>query len=90
MRAGARVEFDEGMDVTRLENLIVECSWNGEEGFWKFLRVRGDKDTPNAYHVYEKVMRSINDNITEEDLHEEVKVRNQKLEFPSLFPQSCL
>ncbi len=66
--------FDEGMDVTRLENCIVECSWDGEEGVWRYMRVRSDKDTPNAYHVYEKVMQSIHDNITEEDLQEEIKV----------------
>ncbi|EIE27392.1 hypothetical protein COCSUDRAFT_34803 [Coccomyxa subellipsoidea C-169] len=72
--AGARVVFDEGMDVTRLENCIVECSWDGEEGVWRYMRVRSDKDTPNAYHVYEKVMQSIHDNITEEDLQEEIKI----------------
>jgi len=38
------------------------------------MRVRSDKQTPNAYHVYEKVMQSIHDNITEEDLQAEIKV----------------
>ena len=38
-----------------LHNTIVECVWAREEGAWRFLRVRGDKDKPNAFHVYEKV-----------------------------------
>ena len=46
----------------------MECTWDGETGTWIFLRERTDKNTPNAYHVYEKVMQSIDDNITEDDL----------------------
>ena len=72
--AGARLS--EGPDVKALENLIVECAWDGESGEWRFMRTRSDKDTPNAYHVYEKVMQSIQDNITQEDLHAEIQARH--------------
>lgn len=35
---------------------IIECSWNPEENQWEFMRIRKDKETPNARHVYEKVI----------------------------------
>ncbi|BDA47945.1 mRNA-capping enzyme [Coccomyxa sp. Obi] len=72
---GARLA--EGPDVKALENLIVECAWDGEAGEWRFMRTRSDKDTPNAYHVYEKVMQSIQDNITQDDLHAEIQAALQ-------------
>lgn len=65
--------FGEGEDARQFEGLIVECAWEEQEGVWRFMRVRSDKQTPNAYHVYEKVMQSIHDNITEEDLQAEIK-----------------
>lgn len=54
----------------------MECAWDGEAGEWRFMRTRTDKDTPNAYHVYEKVMHSIQDNITQDDLHAEIQARH--------------
>ncbi|GBG89499.1 hypothetical protein CBR_g49290 [Chara braunii] len=55
-------------DPEKLAGNIIECSWNKQEEAWEFMRIRPDKTTPNAYHVYEKVRASIEDNITEEDL----------------------
>ena len=69
---GAKVEFNEGEDARQYENCIVECSWDGEDGVWRFMRVRTDKHHPNAKHVYEKVMASIEDNIEEDDIIAEV------------------
>ena len=66
------MEFNEGEDVRKYENCIVECSWDGEEGVWRFMRVRTDKQRPNARHVYEKVLSSIEDNIEEDDIIAEV------------------
>lgn len=67
--AGAKVEgFPDGESARDYEGCIVECAWDREAGVWNFLRTRTDKQMPNAYHVYEKVMQSIDDNITEEDL----------------------
>ena len=60
--------FAKDQDPRHLENRIVECTWDKGAGAWAFLRERTDKNTPNAYHVYEKVMQSIDDNITEADL----------------------
>ena len=51
--AGATVDLN-GEEPTLLNHKIVECAWNSERGVWVFMRVRTDKDTPNAYHVYEK------------------------------------
>lgn len=45
---------------------IIECSWNPEDRVWIFMRIRVDKSTPNEFNTFKKVMRSINDNITEE------------------------
>ena len=70
---GAKVEFNEGEDVRQYENCIVECSWDGDDGVWRFMRVRTDKQLPNAKHVYEKVLASIKDNIEQEDIIAEVE-----------------
>ena len=70
--------FPEGETARQYEGCIVECSWVEEEGVWNFMRVRSDKQTPNAFHVYEKVMQSIHDNITEDDLLAEVEVALQQ------------
>ena len=69
---GGEIELG-GRDPADLANKIVECAWNGETRKWVFMRVRPDKDTPNAYHVYEKVVKSIEDNITEEVLLAELE-----------------
>ena len=55
-----------------LENMVIECSFDSSDKSWVFMRVRKDKDTPNAFHVYEKVLRSIQDNIDQEFLLQEV------------------
>ncbi|KAK9828737.1 hypothetical protein WJX72_001811 [[Myrmecia] bisecta] len=65
---GAVVSFPEGEQLGAYDGKIIECVWNSEAGSWVYHRVRSDKDTPNAYHVYEKVMKSIEDNITNEML----------------------
>ncbi|KAK9916374.1 hypothetical protein WJX75_001987 [Coccomyxa subellipsoidea] len=45
------------------------------------MRTRSDKNMPNAYYVYEKVMQSIHDNIAQEDLHAEIKVALKQLAY---------
>ena len=69
--------FPEGQDARAYEGCIVECNWLEEECVWEFARTRGDKPMPNAYHVYESVMRSIHDKITEEDLLAEAQAALQ-------------
>mmetsp|Transcript_11085 Transcript_11085/g.23903 ORF Transcript_11085/g.23903 Transcript_11085/m.23903 type:complete len:801 (-) Transcript_11085:769-3171(-) len=56
------------VDVLALHNRIIECAWDSEVVAWRFMRTRLDKKTPNAKHVFEKVMRSIADGIHEEEL----------------------
>lgn len=66
--AGAAVDVSAVPDARELSGKIVECAWDGARSCWLFLRVRTDKDEPNAVSTYEKVMQSIRDNITERDL----------------------
>ena len=65
--AGAKIIIDDE-DAQQWLDSVIECTWNGDQQSWKFLRDRKDKDYPNAFHVYEKVMKSIEDNIDEEAL----------------------
>lgn len=60
--------FPEGDDALMYANRVIECSWSPEEQAWVYMRERRDKDTPNAYHVYEKVVHSIEDNLNAEVL----------------------
>jgi hypothetical protein len=43
------------VDGMSLHDRIVECTWVREAHTWKYLRIREDKDKPNASHVYTKV-----------------------------------
>ncbi|KAG0496131.1 hypothetical protein HPP92_000822 [Vanilla planifolia] len=69
---GSRVSFRDDDDVVELSGKIIECSWDQESRYWVCMRVRTDKSTPNDINTYRKVMRSINDNITEEVLLDEI------------------
>ncbi|XP_027334116.1 mRNA-capping enzyme-like isoform X2 [Abrus precatorius] len=69
---GNRVEFRDGSDASLYSGKIIECSWDFDRQEWKFMRVRTDKSTPNEFNTYKKVMRSIRDNITEDDLLNEI------------------
>ncbi|KAK7382578.1 hypothetical protein VNO80_01488 [Phaseolus coccineus] len=69
---GNRVEFTDGLDPSHYSGKIIECSWDFDKLEWKYMRIRTDKSTPNEFNTYRKVMRSIRDNITEEDLLNEI------------------
>ncbi|XP_068646312.1 uncharacterized protein [Aristolochia californica] len=69
---GNRVVFRDVSDVSEYSGKIIECSWDMDEQSWVFMRHRSDKTTPNEFNTYRKVMRSIKDNITEEDLLKEI------------------
>ena len=56
-----------------LDGKIVECSYDWNERKWLYMRKREDKDTPNFITVYEKTWKSIQDNITSEDILEFVE-----------------
>jgi mRNA guanylyltransferase len=48
---------------------IVECRYDPEwPNRWRFSRWRDDKLTANHISVYEKIMQSIADNVTEEQV----------------------
>lgn len=47
---------------------ILECRWNFEQRVWEFMRVRLDKNLPNAWGVYQSVWKSIEDDITMDEL----------------------
>ncbi|XP_078446443.1 uncharacterized protein LOC144715411 [Wolffia australiana] len=68
----ARVIFTEAEDPSAFSGSIIECSWNTEEQSWVCMRTRPDKATPNDINTFNKVMKSIKDNITEEVLLNEI------------------
>jgi mRNA guanylyltransferase len=55
-----------------LNNRIVECN-KDEEGHWRILRFRDDKNEANHTSTLESVMESIEDRVTEKDLLEAAK-----------------
>eukprot|EP00850_Spirogloea_muscicola_P016566 SM000135S27010 [mRNA] locus=s135:225419:230943:+ [translate_table: standard] len=69
---GAKLKFTEGVDTSKLVGKVIECAWNPDAGQWEYMRLRPDKEHPNAWHTYEKVMGSIHDNITEDVLLPEI------------------
>ena len=60
--------FPDKEDAKLHNGEIIECSWDAKQEAWKYMRDRRDKKTPNAWHVYEKVLQSIKDNITPSNL----------------------
>ena len=69
-----QVDISAVADERALSGKIIECAWDPGRRAWVFMRVRADKDTPNAVSTYEKVVQSIEDDITEEVLLKEVDV----------------
>jgi len=67
---GAKVLFKDQGDKFKYDGKIIECSYDKMNDCWLFMRERVDKSLPNALTVYEKVLKSINDNITQEELIE--------------------
>ncbi|CAL9732992.1 mRNA-capping enzyme subunit alpha [Monosporozyma unispora] len=55
-----------------LNGRIVECTKDQETGAWQMLRFRDDKLNGNHTSVVQKVLESINDNVSLEDLGESV------------------
>jgi hypothetical protein len=70
--AGATVTFPD-KDAAQHNGQIIECSWDAKNESWTYMRERRDKATPNAWHVYEKVLQSIKDDITPGHLVEYIK-----------------
>ena len=66
--AGAKVIFPGAESTSDHNGQIIECSWDAKQEAWIYMRERRDKKTPNAWHVYEKVLQSIKDNITPSSL----------------------
>ncbi|CAH9147760.1 unnamed protein product [Cuscuta epithymum] len=69
---GSKVVFQDCSDPSAYSGKIIECSWNSDDQEWVCMRVRIDKGTPNEYHTYRKVLKSITDNITEDVLLNEI------------------
>ena len=61
-----------GMDPEEMIGKIIECSFDGPSETWVYMRERRDKITPNAWHVFLKVLQSIQDNITDASLLESI------------------
>ena len=52
-----------------IQNKIIECYYDSKwPHFWRFSRFRNDKETANHVSTYHKVMDSIRDNVTKQDV----------------------
>ncbi len=47
-------------DVASMAGKVIECSYSPETGTWNFMRIRHDKENPNAFHVFHKVSSNLN------------------------------
>ncbi|KAI9175717.1 hypothetical protein H9P43_006081 [Blastocladiella emersonii ATCC 22665] len=48
---------------------IIECNWNPDfPGNWRFMRFRTDKNTANHMSVYDRIMDSIRDGVSRDEL----------------------
>ena len=65
--------FPDKEDVVQHNGEIIECNWDAKQEAWMYMRERRDKKMPNAWHVYEKVLQSIQDNITPSHLVEIIR-----------------
>ncbi|XP_021277196.1 mRNA-capping enzyme-like [Herrania umbratica] len=71
---GNRVEFRYVSDPPcSFSGKIIECCWDPDQHVWIYMRIRTDKSTPNDFNTFKKVKRSMEDNITEEILLNEIK-----------------
>jgi hypothetical protein len=51
----------------KINGQIIECKYDHDwPNNWKFTRFRSDKLTANHISTYEKILVSIDDNVTEE------------------------
>ncbi|TQD99326.1 hypothetical protein C1H46_015115 [Malus baccata] len=73
LMGGYRVVFKDELDPAFCSGKIIECAWDAGGNAWVCMRTRPDKSNPNEFNTYKKVMRSINDNITEEVLLEKIE-----------------
>jgi len=63
--------IEDGIDsLERLHGSICECVWDTGRGGWRMLRERTDKTLPNAWSVYQSVVKTIEENISVEELVE--------------------
>ena len=61
-------------DITN--KAVHECQWMDDTG-WTILQTRDDKTTPNMLRTTTGTIRSVNENITLEELHKCVKIPNK-------------
>ncbi|GBF98986.1 mRNA-capping enzyme [Raphidocelis subcapitata] len=67
-KEGVRLLVTPGFDPIAYNGRIIECSYNRQERAWEFMRERTDKGTANFIGVFDKVVKSIEDNLQEGDL----------------------
>ncbi|KAK9386980.1 mRNA capping enzyme, catalytic domain-containing protein [Lipomyces mesembrius] len=51
-----------------LDERIVECVLDRERNAWRYLRFRDDKPTPNHISIVEKIVMSVKDGVTKQEL----------------------
>eukprot|EP01135_Chromosphaera_perkinsii_P000275 Nk52_evm44s62 gene=Nk52_evmTU44s62 len=77
-----RDQYEKFCNMKKINGRIVECVFDEEaytvnpetgakfKGGWKVLRFRDDKTTANDINTIKKILNSVNDNVTEQDLLE--------------------
>ncbi|CAN4091590.1 unnamed protein product [Withania somnifera] len=69
---GCRVMFKDGADLSLYSGRIIECSWNFHEGAWIFVQIQTDKSDPDYISVYEEAKYTIESNVSEDILLDEI------------------
>ncbi|KAF7727787.1 Dcp1p-Dcp2p decapping enzyme complex alpha subunit [Apophysomyces ossiformis] len=84
----AEFRYDEDLDVTIVEQGYAPIT---RKGGWRFVRFREDKDTANDENVVNKIMASIRDGVTKEQLLQHMddvraawKAREKRLSMPHI------
>ncbi|KAJ3360883.1 Dcp1p-Dcp2p decapping enzyme complex alpha subunit [Allomyces javanicus] len=60
--------------LSRSNGKIIECNWDPEHQRWQYMRFREDKNTANHTDVYRKILHSIQDGVTREELEADAPV----------------
>lgn len=69
---GCRVMFKDGTNLSLYSGRIIECSWNSHEDAWIFVRIQTDKSNPDYISVYEEAKHTIEGNLSEDILLDEI------------------
>ena len=62
------ITISENMLIEELHKKIVECKYISDKNYWKPIKIRNDKLTPNSYKVTQSTIELLKNPITLEDI----------------------